>query len=179
MKSTKFLTQEHKLILRALDVLDNMAAWAEKNGAVDGIDIGSVLDFLRWFGDAHHQAKEDTILFPALKRAAAAQSRHVEHMMLEHEQERALVEQIETAVRLTKIPEFLFYANKLSSTLRNHIYKEDDILFEFTKAALGPTVDDAVAAELAAFDSVVDKEILAEKIGSLRSLEWKYLRKTS
>ena len=39
MKSTKFLMQEHKLILRALDVLDNMAAWAEKNGAVDEVDM--------------------------------------------------------------------------------------------------------------------------------------------
>src|SRR2546425_4795044 len=90
MKSTKFLTQEHKLILRALDVLDNMAASAEKNGALDPIDVGNVLDFLRWFADAHHQAKEDTILFPALKRAAATQGRPVDHMMLEHQQERGL-----------------------------------------------------------------------------------------
>src|SRR5262249_25132989 len=124
MKSTKFLTQEHKLILRALDVVDNMATWAEKNGAVDETDVGDIFDFLRWFADAHHQVKEDTILFPALKRAVAAQGRAVEHMMLEHEHERALIEQMETAVRLAKIPEFIGYANKLSSTLRNHIYKE-------------------------------------------------------
>jgi hemerythrin-like domain-containing protein len=178
MKSTKFLMQEHKLILRALDVLDNMAAWAEKNGAVDEVDIGNILDFLRWFADAHHQAKEDTILFPALKRAAAAQQRPVEHMMLEHERERALMEQIEAAIRLAKLPEFLSCVNKLSSTLRNHIYKEDDILFEFAKAALSPAVDDAVTAQLETFETSFDKEILADKISHLRSLEWKYLRKT-
>jgi hemerythrin-like domain-containing protein len=179
MKSTKLLTQEHKLILRALDVVDNMAAWAEKNGAVDEVDVGDILDFLRWFADAHHQAKEDTILFPALKHAAATQSRAVEHMMLEHEQERAMIEQIETAVRLVKIPEFLFCANKLSSTLRNHIYKEDDILFEFTKTALNSEVDDSVAAQLEKFDTSFDKEILSDKISRLRALEWKYLRRTS
>ena len=100
MKSTKFLMQEHKFILRALDVLDNMAAWAEKNAAIDEVDIGNILDFLRWFADAHHQTKEETVLFPALKEAAASQGRSVEHMMLEHQQERALVEQIETAARL-------------------------------------------------------------------------------
>jgi hemerythrin-like domain-containing protein len=179
MKSTKFLMQEHKFILRALDVVDNMAAWAQKNGAVDEADIGDILDFLRWFADAHHQVKEDTILFPALKRAASTQGRAVEHMMLEHEQERALIEQIETAVRLAKIPEFIGYTNKLSSTLRNHIYKEDDILFEFTKAALNPEVDDSVAGELENFDTSFDKEILSEKISRLRALEWKYLRRTS
>src|SRR5438034_2836989 len=102
MKSTKFLMQEHKLILRALDVLDNMAAWAEKNGGVDEADIGRILDFLRWFADAHHQAKEENVLFPALKRAAAAQNRPIAHMMLEHEQDRALIEEIETAVRLAR-----------------------------------------------------------------------------
>jgi hemerythrin-like domain-containing protein len=179
MKSTKFLMQEHKLILRALDVIDNMAAWAEKNGALDEVDIGDILDFLRWFADAHHQAKEDTILFPALKRAAAAQGRAVDHMMLEHEQERALIEQIETSVRLAKIQEFIGYANRLSSTLRNHIYKEDDILFEFTKTALNPEIDDSVVGQLEKFDTAFDKEVLAEKISRLRALEWKYLRRTS
>jgi hemerythrin-like domain-containing protein len=178
MKSTKFLTQEHKLILRALDVLDNMAVWAEKNGAVDEADIGNILDFLRWFADAHHQAKEDTILFPALKLAAAEQERPVAHMMLEHERERALIERIEAAVRMSQMPEFLSCVSKLSWTLRNHIYKEDDILFEFTKTALKPAVDDAVAAQLERFDTDLDKEILADKISRLRALEWKYLRRT-
>jgi hemerythrin-like domain-containing protein len=171
--------QEHKLILRALDVIDNMASWAEKNGAVDEVDVGDILDFLRWFADAHHQVKEDTILFPALKRAAAEQGRAVDHMMLEHEQERALIEQIETSVRLAKIPEFIAYANKLSSTLRNHIYKEDDILFDFTKTALNAEVDDLVATELEKFDTTFDKEVLSEKTSHLRALEWKYLRRTS
>jgi hemerythrin-like domain-containing protein len=177
MKSTNLLTQEHKLILRALDVLDNMAAWAEKNGAVDEVDIAQILDLLRWFADAHHQAKEDTILFPALKRAVATQDRPVEHMMLEHEQERRLIEQIETAVRLARIPDFLSCVNRLSSTLRTHIYKEDDILFEFAKTALRPDVDDSLAAELEQFETDVDKEILSRKSSYLRSLEWKYLRK--
>ncbi len=179
MKSTKFLTQEHKLILRALDVIDNMAAWAEKNGTIDEADIGSVLDFLRWFADAHHQVKEETVLFPALKRAAATQTRPVEHMMLEHEQERVLIEQIETAARLARIPELLFYMNKLSSMLRNHIYKEDEILFEFTKTALSSEADDDVAARLEKFDTNYDRELLSEKISGLRTLEWKYLRRTS
>ena len=59
--------------------------------------------------------------------------------MLEHEQERALIEQIETAVVWPEFPSFCPMRNKLSSTLRNHIYKEDDILFEFAKTALRRT----------------------------------------
>jgi hypothetical protein len=44
---------------------------------------------------------------------------------------------------------------------------------------LGPEADETAAAEMAAFDTVLDKEILSEKIARLRSLEWKYLRRTS
>ena len=70
MKSTDLLMQEHKLILRALDVLDAVADSMESTGTADQADVDKVLNFLRWFADAHHQAKEETILFPALKRAA-------------------------------------------------------------------------------------------------------------
>jgi hemerythrin-like domain-containing protein len=179
MKSTKFLMQEHKLILRALDVLENIALFAEKNGAVDDADVGTVMDFLRWFADAHHQAKEEAILFPALRHAAAAQDRPVQHMMLEHEQDRALIEKIETAVRLAKIPDFVSCVERLSSTLRNHIYKEDQILFEMTCEALDAAVDNDVVARLERFETPVDKETLTAKLAELRALEWKYVRRAS
>jgi hemerythrin-like domain-containing protein len=77
MKATQFLIEEHKLILRALDVLDAMTARIEKRGNIEARDVDKLLDFLRWFADAHHQAKEETILFPALRDAAASQGRPV------------------------------------------------------------------------------------------------------
>jgi hemerythrin-like domain-containing protein len=171
--------QEHKLILRALDVLDCMAESAEKHGNIHHGDIGFMLDFLRWFADAHHQMKEETILFPALKHAAEAQNRPVKHMMLEHEQERGLIERIETAVRMASIPDFASSIEKLSSILRNHMYKEDQILFEVTREAIKGGADDELLAQLGRFETAVDKEILAEKLDRLRSLEWKYMRRAS
>jgi hypothetical protein len=44
--------------------------------------------------------------------------------------------------------------------------------------ALNPADDDSVAAELEKFETDFDKEILSRKISYLRSIEWKYLRKT-
>ena len=177
MKATTFLIQEHKLILRALDVLDAMSIVIEKAGTVKELDVEKILDFLRWFGDAHHQAKEETILFPALKSAAASQDRPVEHMTLEHDQERALIEDMEKDLRLTKLAEFTSCANRLSSALRNHIYKEDHILFETVDALLSSREDDALLERLTRFDTTLDKQVMEEKLKDLRSLEWKYLRK--
>jgi len=176
MKSTMFLIQEHKLILRALDVLDAIALSIENRGTADESDLDKVLDFLRWFGDAHHQAKEETILFPALK-SAAAQERTVEHMTLEHDRERALVEDLEKDLRLGRFSDFASSANRLTSALRNHIYKEDRILFESAASILTPQEDDAVFERLDRFDTPLDKQVLQEKLQDLRSLEWKYLRK--
>ena len=177
MKSTEFLIQEHKVILRALDVLDGISAVIEKNEAAAHDDVDRVLDFLRWFADAHHQAKEETILFPALRSAAASQNRPVEHMTLEHDQERFLVEEVEKDLRLAKAGEFVAHANRLSSTLRNHIYKEDHILFETADSVFSPAEDDLVFERLTHFETALDKQVLEEKLRDLRSLEWKYLRR--
>jgi hemerythrin-like domain-containing protein len=177
MKSTNFLIQEHKVILRALDVLDAMSASIERTETCELADVDKILEFLRWFADAHHQAKEETILFPALKLAAASQGRPVEHMILEHSQERSLVEEMEKDLRLAKFTEFVTCANVLSSTLRNHIYKEDRILFETADAILSAQDDDAVCERLTRFDTQLEKQLLEQKLAELRSLEWKYLRK--
>jgi hypothetical protein len=48
MKSTAFLIQEHKVILRALDVLDAMSASIEETETCELADIDKILDFLRW-----------------------------------------------------------------------------------------------------------------------------------
>jgi hemerythrin-like domain-containing protein len=175
MKATQFLIQEHKLILRALDVLDAMAERTEKTGKIEPRDVDKLLDFLRWFADAHHQAKEETILFPALKAAAGSQGRPVEHMSLEHAQERALIEKMEKDVRVGNVENFLRSANRLSSALRNHIYKEDHILFETADAVFRPEEDQVVFEQLTRFESELDRQVLADKTGELRSLEREYL----
>jgi hemerythrin-like domain-containing protein len=177
MKSTEFLIHEHKLILRALDVLDALCGSVEKAGELDQSDADMVLDFLRWFADAHHQAKEETILFPALKNAAAAQAGPIEHMRLEHNQERELVEDIEAGLRLAQVSELVADAARLGSTLRNHIYKEDRILFETADAVLSQPEDQALLDRLTRFDTALDKQILETKLKDLHALEWKYLRK--
>jgi hemerythrin-like domain-containing protein len=177
MKSTTLLIQEHKMILRVLDVLDAIGVAISNAQKIDENDVDRLLDFLRWFGDSHHQAKEETILFPALKAADAAQARHLEHLMLEHDQERARIEDLEKDLRLGQLSELVSKSTHLSSILRNHIYKEDDILFETVNSILDTKEDDDVLDRLNGFETSLDKEILAEKLQALRSLEWKYLRR--
>jgi hemerythrin-like domain-containing protein len=98
-------------------------------------------------------------------------------MTLEHDQERALIEDMEKDLRVANIAEFLTCANRLSEALRNHIYKEDHILFETVDAVLSPEEDDAVLEQLNRFDTAMDKRLMEEKTKELRSLEWGYLHR--
>jgi hemerythrin-like domain-containing protein len=173
MKCTDLLMQDHKVILRALDVLDQMANRVEDDHPAEGEDVEMILRFLRTFADDYHQGKEESALFPELLRSSSANQGPLRQMIFEHDQERSLVEGLEEAVRTNKGADFVHFARRLTSLIRTHIHKEDHILFEIAEQLLSAEQDARVSAELDTFST--DLDYLAD----LRRLEWKYMRKTS
>ena len=173
MKCTDLLIEDHKTILRALDVLGHMAARVENERPVETEDVEAILHFLRAFADDHHQIKEESALFPALMRTSNAQEGPLRQMLFEHDQERSLVGALEEAMYAKKGMEFVQFANRLTTLLRNHIYKEDHILFEIVERSLSAQQDEDVVAEFNKF------QINVEFLEELRRLEWKYLRKAA
>ena len=171
MKCTNFLAQDHKTILRSLDILAEMAARVRNGGRIENGDVETILKFLRVFGDDCHQTMEESALFPVLMRSSAAQRRPVRQLLFEHEQERSLVEGLEDALKTKQGMDFVHYADRLCELLKNHIYKEENILFGVVEMALTKEDDDWVTAEFAKFRS--DPAFVAD----LNRLEWKYLRK--
>ena len=171
MKCTDHLIQDHKIILRALDILDHMALRVANDQPVDAEDVRAILRFLRAFADDHHQAKEESALFPELTRLSAAQPGPRRQMLFEHNQERSLVEGLEEALYTKKGGDFVYFADRLTSLLRNHIRKEDKILFDIVERTLTRDQDERVTAEFAKF------EFNPAPLADLRRLEWKYLRR--
>jgi hemerythrin-like domain-containing protein len=173
MKCTDLLFQDHIIILRALDILDRIAADMEKGEPIDPVDIKDVLRFLRVFGDEHHQAKEESVLFPALLGVARLQHAPLRHMLFEHDQERSLVEGLEDALKTKQGPDFRHYAGRLSELLRNHIDKENNILFDIVEEWLSKEQHDQVAAGFEKFDlGWENRQMLND---NLHRLERKYL----
>jgi len=173
MKCTDHLTHEHKTILRALDVLDAMATRVERDQPVEAVDVDTLLDFLRAFADEHHQAEEESALFPELMRTSAATQPALRQMAFEHDQERSLVKGLEDSLRTKKGFEFVQFACRLTDLLRNHIRKEDQILFEIAERSLSADQDERVAAELNRF------QVTSDLLADLRRLEWIYLRRVA
>jgi hemerythrin-like domain-containing protein len=172
MKCTDLLIQEHKVILRALDVLSHMADRVEHDQPVETQDVQTLLRFLRAFADSNHQLKEESALFPELMKASANQP-GLHQMIFEHDQERSLVEGLEDALYTKQGAEFVIFADRLIGLIRNHIRKEDTILFDLVERSLSAEQDDRVTEELEKFD--VDPVLLAD----LRKLEWAYLRRSA
>lgn len=171
MKCTDLLMQDHKVILRCLEVLDHMALVIGKGEHVERDDVEAVLRFLRAFADDHHEAMEESALFPELIRAVPAQAEPLRRMLFEHDQSRSLVVALEDALNTKKGWEFVHFANRLTALVRNHIYKEDNILFPIAERSLSSEQDEKVAAELSAFQ--INLGLLAD----LRRLEWRFLKK--
>ena len=170
MKCTDHLTQDHKIILRSLNVLQSMTE-GENSERINASDVEILLRFLRAFADEYHHIKEESVLFPEIMRTSEAQSGPLRHLLFEHDQERSLLEGLEDALRCKKNTEFILFANRLRSRIRSHIEKEEGILFPVIEALISKGQDESVRAEFEKFQPA--PSLLAD----LRLLESKYLRR--
>ena len=146
MTSTKTLVEEHWLILKALDLLESAAARAE---AVPDAWWHGLLDWLHDFADRRHHAKEENVLFPAMVRCGAPERGGPIDVMLE---EHVLVRSLVTAMA-DRVPERRASAAREYARLtREHIDKENLIVFPFAEAILDPPTVEAVRRDFESAD---------------------------
>ena len=171
MKCTDQLRQDHKIILRSVDVLQCIVEGKDP-ARIDRDDNTTLLRFLRVFADEHHHMKEESVLFPELMRTSQAEAGTLRRLLYEHIKERSLVEGLQEALRKTKSVEFALFAYRLIQRGRSHIEKEDSILFPILDVLISDELDEKVSAGFEKFP--LDLSLLDD----LQRLESKYLRKT-
>jgi hemerythrin-like domain-containing protein len=152
-KATRVLRDEHQVILAVLDCLAAFEEQTRKGGNVDGDTVRKSIEFFRMFADRCHHAKEEGVLFPALERKGLPRDRGPIAVMLhEHDVGRANLQAIEQALPGAESGDSAARAALLDNAggyvelLRNHIGKEDNILFEMADQALSEE-QDRVAAD--------------------------------
>ena len=140
---TDRLMDEHRLILRMLDLLETRAARTLDGEEPDAEFFAGAVDFVRRFADRFHHAKEEDILFAALvANGMPAENSPVAAMRLEHEQGRQFLRGLEEALREHRagVPErrqsIVGNARGYCALLRDHIYKEDHILYPLAERIL-------------------------------------------
>jgi hemerythrin-like domain-containing protein len=136
--ATALLSDEHRVIERVLAVMERLARRPLAE-SVDGWK--KALDFIRGFADGCHHFKEEKVLFPALEEhGIPVEGGPVGMMLLEHDEGRGYVRSMAAALAdpgAEGAQQMLIEnANSYLRLLREHIQKEDDILFRMADEAI-------------------------------------------
>lgn len=158
MKPTEILTHEHRVIEVVLTSLERLVERSEQDGRLDQVDATQAVDIIRNFADRCHHGKEENHLFMALvEKGVPRDGGPVGHMLHEHELGRSYVrgmaENMAAASegKAEALVRFIENARNYIMLLRNHIQKEDRVLFPVADRML----DDSEQQQLlAAFEKV-------------------------
>jgi hemerythrin-like domain-containing protein len=182
-KTSQDLIHEHKSILIALNVIEKMYERIQNDKEVDYKDIEDILEFLKVFADKCHHGKEENFLFPAMEEVGIKnENGPIGVMLTQHKQGREFIKQMLESISNKTINKdaFVSAASSYVNLLRNHIEKEDTMLFPLSDARLSASKQ----IELWINFEALEKEVIGEgKHEELRvlleKLEMKYLQKNS
>lgn len=131
-KASEDLKHEHEAVKIALNVLEKIASKIQLNENADVNDLKEMVDFLILFADKCHHGKEEIYYFPALQKAGIpGNGGPIGVMLQEHEQGRLNIRQMKDSVSglNADLNAFANAASSYVSLMRNHIEKENNILF--------------------------------------------------
>jgi hemerythrin-like domain-containing protein len=143
MRATDILMEEHRLIERVLDALQAAANHLSRGTAVRPGFFIDAADFIAGFADGCHHHKEEDVLFGALGGPETGGA--VEMMLDEHQAARLLTRGMRDAARRLEAGDdtaraaVVTNARRYVALLRDHIVKEDEMLF--------PMADEMLSAE--------------------------------
>jgi hemerythrin-like domain-containing protein len=140
-KAIADLMNEHEAILSAIQILEKMMAAMEKATSVDKKDIQDFIGFLKEFADKCHHGKEEGLLFPAMIGAGIPdKGGPIGVMLAEHAQGRKFIRDMEESISMdVDRAKLAQAAGGYASLLRNHIQKENNVLFPMAERVLAET----------------------------------------
>jgi hemerythrin-like domain-containing protein len=142
MQATDVLMSEHRVIEMVLSCLEAITAQAEASGTLDAISAAQTLDFLRGFADRCHHGKEEKHLFPLLEsRGMPREGGPTGVMLHEHVLGRQLLAEMAVAADRSSAMAFAVAARSYVRLLRDHIWKEDQRLFQMANHLLSEEDD--------------------------------------
>lgn len=146
MEATKILLEEHRVIERVLDALETAAHRLRDGDLVPSAIFIQATEFIKGFADDCHHRKEEGVLFPAMQSAGVpSEGGPIGVMLAEHQQGRQLTSAMRTSAErfgaddVDARTELIHYTLQYVDLLRQHITKEDNILFPMAEQVLqGP-----------------------------------------
>jgi len=180
MKAIELLMSEHRTIEKALDAME---AWVERSRQIrDPLErdtLDSFVSFLREFVDDCHHAKEENILFATMITHGFPREHGPLAVMLhEHELGRSLVRTLSNSARQREPwneddwRHVERTVQAFARLLREHIQKEDRVLYPLAEQRLSTSAKDEVSVLFERFEAA---QAGCSQIKRLRELEERLL----
>lgn len=161
--ATSILRNEHEAVLSVLDALDKATFRLATSQEVPLEFFDDVLEFLTVFVDKCHHSKEEEVLFPLLGQGGIpVEGGPIGQMLLEHEQGREYIRQMQQGLALLRKniasgrEQMIMGARNYGELLRNHILKENRVLFMMADSLLQSAAQEEVARQ---FDEIENNKI--------------------
>jgi hemerythrin-like domain-containing protein len=154
MSATDLLRKEHDAILKMLDATQAVGQKLIHGEKVAPDTLNGILEFFRLFADCCHHGKEEDLLFPLLEKKGIPRSGGPIGVMLsEHDRGRKLVHEMDLAS--TEYPDssgvsarrWAQAASEYAHLLREHINKENTVLFPMAESLLTREEQEHLARE--------------------------------
>lgn len=157
--ATESLESDHVHIITLIGVMERIIG----SDKPDTGHIENIVDIIRNFADGIHHAKEENIYFPLLtERGFSSSQGPVGVMLSEHVTGRSFVKGItENNARIKKgeieaLPELYRNMQGYATLLRNHIAKENNILFPMADRVLSAADQSGLASDFKSVENSYD-----------------------
>ncbi len=148
MRPTEVLREEHRVIERGLAAMERAVEKLDLGEDVPKEVLEQIVDFVRGFADRCHHQKEEGILFPYLEgRGMSRDLGPIGVMLAEHDMGRGHVKGMAEAIEGSRPKDFVAHAQGYLALLRDHIIKEDNVLFPMADQLMGPEDAEALMGE--------------------------------
>lgn len=151
---TAILRQEHEAVTRMLEAAEQAAGKLERNEKVRPNLLEGIGEFFELFVDKCHHGKEEELFFPALaKKGMPVEGGPIGVMLREHEEGRELARRMREAANAYAKGDraagtaWASAAGRYGRLLREHILKENNVLFPMAEGILSPAEEEALAAQ--------------------------------
>ena len=176
MKATQQLKDEHEGIKLMLSIMEKISNSLKNGGELNITQFENIIEFIKGFADKCHHGKEEDILFPTMiKDGIPSDSGPIAVMLNEHQLGRNYIKALSIAFEEFKkgnenaINDIIKNSMDYVILLRNHIEKENNILFTMADKVLNEQEQSKM------FDAFEKLEV--EKIGIGKHEEYHRLLK--
>lgn len=182
MQPTKILTDEHRVIEVALECLETMVEAAMRDKKLDKQDAEELLEFVHNYADTCHHGKEEKQLFPKLtEKGLSRDSGPIAVMHEEHDLGRELTRIMRENLLAASegdqasLDNFAKSAWKYVTLLKEHIEKEDTVLFPMAEEMLSDQEKKTLVEDFAKVEATLLPGVNPENfIKNLKRIATKY-----